>query len=93
VFLAKPAKEDAKLARRNNQSFCSSLAPLAFLARESKFPRINPPSHELESSQLKSVVSRSSLAKYAKPAKEESNPAERFILGFLGELGVLGERK
>jgi hypothetical protein len=28
VFLAKPAKEDAKLAKKNNQSFFSSLGVL-----------------------------------------------------------------
>jgi hypothetical protein len=56
VFLAKPAKEDAKLAKKKQSVIRSSLAPLAFLARENKSPQTRPPSRELEPSRLRSVA-------------------------------------
>jgi hypothetical protein len=73
-FLAKLAKEDAKLARksielRTDDGSLSSLATLAYLAKETipDNPRASLYSRDLQ----RSSAQEESLAKYAKTAKED----------------------
>jgi hypothetical protein len=96
VFLAKLAKEDARLAKKNNQSSCSSLARLAFLARE-----INPLNVLTLACTGTFSAEVSGFEEFSRQVRQaRKGRIERFVQGdpplsFLGALGAplrLGEK-